>query len=617
MERVDKYYDRMRELNLINLWRALHRAYHSGYYTGAKIAQVGSQGEMRFIEVNHFANLIRHTVSLTTANRQEWDPMAVNTDFQSIEQCKLASGILDYYWTFQGFEKKLVQMLSDGILYGRSGVYSPWIGGADGDIKAEALTPDRMIVDVDRMSGDNTWHIVRCLEDTDEMIARYPTLAGKLDALENIDYDNYISDDEVSLVTEGKMEVYTLYHSVTPACPRGRQMVFCKGAWIADSDLEYSRIPVAEFMSESIKGTRIGTSLSFDLMPVQEYINGLNSAMASNQAAYAVQNVLIPEESNISVDMIAQQMRAIRYSSAGGKPEILRLLDTPAEIPKTIDMLVNTMQVLSGVNSVQRGIPDPSLKSGSALAMVQSMAVQFNGIVQGAYVDVQQTVGSNVLDALKRKAAAPRVAIISGKNKRSEMKSFVGSDIDRVERVYVKTGSPMSRTPEQKRALAEMLAQAGVKLEANQLITLVETGRIEPIYEGEGAELALIRDENEAIMRGEVPKVLAIDDHIQHLQGHKISYASVMSRANKTIVDAGLEHSQRHIDAMRTSDPDLLKSLGIQSLAAPVQAPPQMSGVGGELPADEPSQMAAGEMPIDMPTMPTNPMTGEQVPPVQ
>lgn len=612
LEKIGRYYDVLKSNGMMGLWRRLHRAYHSGYYMGGKMSEAGSEGELRYIEVNHLANLIRHTVALTTANRLEWDAKAMNADMKSIEQCKLASGLLDYYWRVKRVDARQTAAFWNGCLYGRAGIHQVWQGGDDGDVVFDELTPDRMVVDADRISGADQWYIVRDLVDVHDLIARYPSLEDLIMAGKSIDRSWYICADEVKDVQGDMCEAWTLYHDRTPACPQGRRMVFTKGAWLEDGVLDYARMPVIEYKPEAIKGTKWGYSIAFDLLPIQEYINGLFSSVASNQSAYGIQNVLIPDESNITVDMIAQQMRAIRYTAAAGKPEILQLLDTPAEIPRMIEMLKNEMQMLAGIDSVTRGLPDPSLKSGSALAMVQSMAVQFNGVAHAGFVQMHEESGALLIKTLQRKAAAPRVAMISGRGNRSELRQFTGDDLSAVQNVFVDAGSPMSRTPEQKRALAEFLAGTGVKLDANQLITLYQTGRIEPVYEDVDVETTLIRSENDMISRGQVPQVLAIDDHPYHIRSHKKAFSNVDARTDDPIVAAGLEHVQRHIMAMRNVDPDLLAVLGIKSLAAP---PAPMGDGGGAPPAPEGGLQAPEGMPAGapaLPNLPTNPATGQR-----
>jgi hypothetical protein len=620
IDAVKRYYDRIDEFGLMALWRKSHRTYHSGLYTGGQIAKVGSEGEMRWIEVNHYGNFIRHTVALTTANRQEWDAKAINSDFSSLAQCKLASGVLDYYWRNKRFEQIFRDSLWSVVCFGRSGVHQFWDPKLPngGDVVAVSLTPDYLISDVDRLTGKDDWFTVRELVSKWELIARYPQFEDAIKSAGSIDKNHYIAFDEVSESSGDMVEVYTLYHERVGCCPNGRQMTFLENNWLSDGPLDYQRVPVHEFKSEPVKGTKWGYTLAWDLLPIQEYINGLYSTIASGQAQFGLSNVLIPEGSNISVDMLSEHMREIRYNSQAGKPEVLKLLETPAEIPKMIPMLIQDMQVLSGINAVQRGQPDPSLKSGTALAMVQSMAIQFNSVIQGAYTALVEDCGTAIIKILQKRAAEPRVAMISGKNKSYEMRSFTGQDLSSIDSVTVDIGSPMTRTAEQKVAMVKLYSEAGVKLNIQQLITLGETGRVEPLYEGEGAELGLIRDENEVIMKGEVPEVIATDDHIQHIIGHSPIGANVKARKDDAVMSALLEHNMRHINAAETVDPRLLAALGYKSLA-PAGAPPGPPGLpppGPDIQMPEAAEVApgvAGNLGITRPNMPNNPLTGEEV----
>ena len=52
------------------------------------------------------------------------------------------------------------------------------------------------------------------------------------------------------------------------------------------------------------------------------------------------------------------------------------------------------METLSGVNSVARGNPEASLQSGTALAMVQSQALQFMSGLQQSYIQLIEDVGT-------------------------------------------------------------------------------------------------------------------------------------------------------------------------------------------------------------------------------
>ncbi len=75
--------------------------------------------------------------------------------------------------------------------------------------------------------------------------------------------------------------------------------------------------------------------------------------------------------------------------------------DHSQETRDFIAMLEKTMETISGVNAVARGNPDPNLRSGNALALIQSMTLQFMSGLQQSYVAMIEDVGTGIIDILK------------------------------------------------------------------------------------------------------------------------------------------------------------------------------------------------------------------------
>ena len=96
---------------LKSMWRAYHGAYYSSAGNGHQITFSGEQGELVQLPVNHLRNLASHIITMTTSNRPSMEARAVNTDYKSISQTKLANGILDYYMR----EKRLENILKVAV----------------------------------------------------------------------------------------------------------------------------------------------------------------------------------------------------------------------------------------------------------------------------------------------------------------------------------------------------------------------------------------------------------------------------------------------------------------------------------------------------------------------
>lgn len=161
---------------------------------------------------------------------------------------------------------------------------------------------------------------------------------------------------------------------------------------LIDTPMPYRKLPVYRISAGDIMGTPYGYSDLFDVLPLQDAINSLYSTILTNQNAFGVQNVLVPRGSDVNEENLGGALNILSYNAQFGKPEALNLTQTPAEIFNFVEKLERTAETLSGVNSVARGNPESSLKSGNALALVQSMALQYMSGLQQSYVKMVEDV---------------------------------------------------------------------------------------------------------------------------------------------------------------------------------------------------------------------------------
>jgi len=291
-----------------------------------------------------------------------------------------------------------------------------------------------------------------------------------------------------------------------------------------------------------------------------------------------VQNVWLPENSNIASSQIAGGLNVIQSKQ---KPEAINLTSTPAEVFKFLEMLERAMETISSVNSVARGDPQASLKSGAALALVQSMALQFTSGLQQSYVQLMEDVGTALIKLLQDYASSPRFVAIVGKNNRSELKQFTGEDISNINRVIVDVGNPLSRTASGRVQMAENLLQyMPDKINPMQYLNVINTGQLEPLTEEIQDDLNLIRGENEKLMGGEMVYALFTDSHDQHIRGHKNVLSDPELRKDPELVKRVGAHMQEHFGLLETTEPQKLILMGQQPIQPP---PPQGPPTGQEM----------------------------------
>lgn len=581
--------------------RSAYCAYHGAYYTdtssGHQISFGGEQGELVNLPVNHFRNIAQHILVMTCSNRPAMQARATNTDYKSLVQTTLANNILDYYMREKSLEKYLKKATEYAIVFGAGWVTMQWNATKgepvdhieetdttiyEGDIEFGTLSPFDICFDGTRETSDHDWIITRSWVNKFDLAAKYPEFADEIIKLQTKSDTAKFRMGVNNLIDQtDDVEVKEFFHKRTDCMPQGRYMKFLTANIVVeDMPLPYRVLPVFRISAGDIFGTPHGYTPMFDIMPLQEAVNSLYSTILSNQNAFGVQNILNPRGNDIAVNQLQGGLNVLDYSfvpgsPSGGKPEALNLTQTPQEVFNFLKQIEQTMETLSGVNSVARGNPEASLKSGTALALVQSMALQFMSGLQQSYVELVESVGSAIIKMLQDFANTPRLITIAGKANRGYMKEFSGQDISNIARVAVDVGNPMAQTTAGRVQMAQELIQYG-EITPHQYVNVIETGNLEQITEDIVHENLLMRAENEAIMDGESPPTLFTDNHKNHIDYHRSLLFDPDLRKDADLIQRVQSHIQEHITQLRTVDPALLQVMGQQPLppAAPPGPPP-------------------------------------------
>jgi hypothetical protein len=363
---------------------------------------------------------------------------------------------------------------------------------------------------------------------------------------------------------------------------------------LTDSPLIGGYYPVKRVSPNEFRDTPFGYSPTFDMVEIQRNYNSLASAITTNQEAFAVQQIAIEKGSSLDPEDIGP-MKVLYYAAGKNPPQAINFTSTPQEVFSRLGDVESEMEKMAGVNSVVRGDPQASLESGSALALVKQTAVEFNSAYEQSYNKLIENCGDGIVKLTQNFATLPRIALITGKSNKEYLKEYKGSDIDQIERVIIDRGNPMAKTLAGKIQMADSLMDRGMIKNAQQYLQVVEMGRLDPIVEGEQAELMFIKDENEQLAQGQEMEAAWTDDHMTHIKEHKVVIASVDARQNPDLMNATLRHIDQHLGFLREIEPQQLMMLGQQ---------PMQPEMGGEMPPDpQGMNMAAQETP-DLPDLP-------------
>jgi hypothetical protein len=623
---------------------ALYYGKHMGEANAgsSEVASVGLDGEMSAFGVNVYRNLIQHRMALTTSQKLSYDPRAINSDTDSLQQTRLARGVLDYYETEKRLRDKKAGAAERALVGAVGYVWMGWdrrkgrpVGVKpaqnaageqiekviyEGDVFAKAKSLPEVIYDVDlREWSDKKWLIIEDLENKWDLCEAHPE---KRDEILKLTQEESLRS-ELSLYKRSRYQdrensgdlipTYTLLHLKTDSVPSGRMTKFLSNL----TSLEDAPIPYQDKFESELGVIRIsagedfssvfGYSDSFDAITLQQVLNVLLSTVFTNQQAFGVQMVSIPAGSEISPSHIGPMVYL--RTPPGTEAKGINLTNTPAEIFKGIDMFKQLMTELQGLNSVVTGDPDHNLKSGAALGRLQAMAIQFASNFQRQWAQLNEEAGTFLLKLLKWFAKSERMVAIAGKRNKLAMDSFTGGDLALIDRVVVDLGNPLMYTAAGKSEEADKLLKDG-NITLQQYFEIRDTGSTEPMTEDAASEEELMQKENECLMEGTPVKAMVGDAHKAHLKRHKglrndphlRSRAAAGDPKALAVIEAALAHEQEHINLELTQDIVWFAVSGEQ----PPPPPPMPVGPDGKpLPPVPPQGGPQG--PQDLPPPPEAP----------
>lgn len=576
--------------------------YYHGNFDGSaggdshRISFTGEEGELTQLPVNHYRNIAEHIINMIAADRPTMDCRAVNSDYKSLSQTYIANGILDYYMREKHLENSIRKCTEMAVVLGASYLRMEWNATAgdtfdadpdsgqkiyQGDAEFSVLSPFDVVFDGTKDTWNNEWLLIRSKKNRYDLVAKYPEhkdrilempSVNEIQAFRYVVFSNDSTDD---------IYVYEFFHKKSEALPNGRYCMYLDtDVILMDLDIPYREIPVFRLAAAEFMGTPYGYSPMFDIFPIQEGINSLYSTIMTNQSAFGVQNLFVQHGSDLNINSLEGAMNLIMGNF---KPEPLQLTATPKEVFDFLQMLIQAAETISGVSSVTRGQPEASLKSGTALALIQSMSLQFISGLQNNYVKFVEQVGTSLINILQDYATTPRTISVVGKSNMYMVKEFDKDDINAIGRVVVSVGNPLAKTTAGRVQMADQLLQMGLITNPKQYFQIINTGDLESIFEGDFKELMNIKRENEWMMEGKQVTALFLDSHKEHILEHKTLVSDPELRQNPQLVQLVMAHIQEHIDALRTVDPDLLlltNQTPLQSPGSPQGAPP-MPGQNG------------------------------------
>ena len=480
------------------------------------VLSTGEQGELADLAVNHFAALVRQALVLITSDKAAFKAVAGNSDYKSMAQAQLADGLLEHYdrklhvSDIEGAAAFRALLLGEGYVSvtwdveaGDTYAVDPETGKPvrEGDLSFRVFSPLEVAYDVSATQGQRPWMLLQTKRNRWDLVAQYPEKKDDIlgSAPERDDYDWMTWSLDQRKAQDDTITVYELYVPPSPAVPNGRLVTFLDGkTWLFDGPLPYDNVPVYGMQPDETIGVAAGHTSTFDLLGMQQSLDMCATIATTNLQAGGVVNFWAPSANDLNVRQLSGGMNFI---SSPVKPEALNGIAMSPEVGRWAQQYVGWMQAISGINSAVRGDPEKGMPA-QAMAFLQAQAIQFHSGLQRAFLRMREQVRTANIELLKRYANSKRVALISGKATSWMRKEFTSDDLRDIDRVTVEEVNPALRTLAGKKAIADELLQKGLITQPQQYITLITTGRLDPLFEGEEANLMRIRRNKEMLQQG-------------------------------------------------------------------------------------------------------------------
>ena len=617
---VERYWDGLKSSAFHNRMRSIFKEAYKYYYglswnDSYSTGTAGEQDEFSTININESRSHIIGIMSMTTQNRLVFDCLTQSTDVRARNNVLIGNALLDHIFYQKRLEKPTRAMLEIGLFSGTSFLYIGWKhsdkmkdaldGDAyySGDIEAIPLT----LLDVglnpfkDRFEEQDSFRFRRVMNKF-ELAEKYASKNKELhEQIMNLPPPNHERVMELDQEEYGSVWVYYTFHKPCHALPKGRMMLSCENSVVLYDDVNpYECIPVICYIPHNRYGSAFGHAPLFDLMPLQEASNTLDSSFLTMAENFAIPNVLASD-----------RFKAIETDMAGGMKLVQGRPDpeapnqgfpAPMNMPKPDGVYLNMrdkyseyMQGISGQNASVRGQYQTG-QSGTAIALATSAAQMFNSSIEASYIMAAEDAAMLVLKICRLFMSGEEIIEVAGLSQDYAAFNFSDSNLQDISRVKVNLGNPLAKSVAGRAEIGEKLLSQGA-INARDYLNILLTGQLTEAMEKGSSQTALMKLENEMLVQNEKPIMSVLDNHVLHVEKHRELIDNPLVRKNEGIVALVMEHIAEHLEqmeALKVDNPDLLDI----ALSNPIGTTRQMMGGAVATPA---GQQAPTNSPIGQP----------------
>ncbi len=627
----------------------------NGMYDKASFQTMGKNGELLYASFNEARNLLQHILNMTVSQPPNMQAKAINSDSASLIAAQTFDGVFDFYFNTYNAGRLLKQSTQcvERCLYQDIGYmlceWDPLAGsrvmpeaapegappGAMGDMKYQGdlyfkargvrdVTFDPGVEDED----EQDWKCVRDQVNKWDLAERFKNVPG---AYEKILGTSAATQEILSNrrgwrrpIASDMVDVWKFYARPSKTLRNGRRALLLDADTVLlDEDNPYGEIPVFSVRAMDSIGSAFGYAPMNVIAPVQLSQDVLTTAIMSNFAMFGVQNIAVKGSDQFDVETLAGAMNIIKYQEQVPVP--LQMTSQANGIIEFHEALRHIGETLSGINSVVRGDPESSLKSGKALGIVQAQAVQFQSSLAASYVRFLQNIGNFMLKVFRLYASTDRITQIVGKNQTMQSQTWNRDTFGPIDRVTAELVDPAMRTLGYKTDLAMFMAQQQMTNTPQEFLTVLTTGQLKPQIQAPLTELNLMHQENDDMLiaaeklqemmtqaglpqptpemiQAVMPPVWRPDNDDLHIAEHSGLAATPSTRRNSLVMVVVMAHIEAHEqNRIVKAQKQLLDQMAVQSVIPQPMVAAGSAQAGGQAGGSPPESTGEGAPPAQAP----------------
>ena len=558
----------------------------------AGMTRRGDSGELAAIRINRARRNSKARQALILAGLIRPKAQAANNDASSAYARQLAELILDYDLKRGGLDAthakwtEYSEVLGDAYAFTR---WNPWAGEdvgmmdgrpvRSGDLETVILPPWLHEFDESYPTPEQSpWEFVSTYEPKTDLVLAYTALLDgrkgdwAADAIWGAQGDDRLSRFPGDHDTA---HVVTAIHKPCQALPLGlyvrmlgADLIVERRPLIGDSG-DYDSTgpgPVIRLASDEMIDAPYAHAPFQSQIAPQELSDALLTAHATlvttyTDPLYAITNQADEQPSKLT----AGAGRVWRMGPDGKKPELVQRPEVTQSAMDFDEMVAGEMERDLALNDAVTGQSEGSEKNAQAEALRASQAVQQVAPAAKSARAALMKLCELRIKTLRKNAKGERMLRIVGEAKKHLLakSTYEASDLEAFDSVELEEGNPLEATPQGRWEILQLFVDRNWVKSPEDAVTVLRTGRLEPVVDPILDENLLIKAENDAIRRGEVPPVYVTQNNILHMRQHMGVTMNPSALEDEKLLAAWGEHNDAHY---------------VQEFGLPPETPDPMTG---------------------------------------